>query len=206
MKTPEIILASKSPRRKELLKLLGLSFKVHPSNFDESILLGLPPKEFAVEAAKQKAISLSEMFPESVIISADTIVTMKGRIFGKPSSSDEAKEFLSILRNQVHSVITGIAILYLPYSDQAISDSVETFVKMRDFSDDELEGYIKTGEPFDKAGAYGIQGHGGELIEYIDGCYFNVVGLPLKKFLELLNYIIDSSPYYSNIPDSFKLY
>lgn len=206
MKTQEIILASKSPRRIELLRLLGLNFKVHPSNFDESVLLYLPPKDFALEAAKQKALSIAEEYPNSIIISADTVVTLDSKIFGKPSSNNEAREFLKTLRGKTHSVITGIAILYLSYSKEPLCDAVETYVKMKNFSDKKLEEYIKTGEPFDKAGAYGIQGHGGELIESIDGCYFNVVGLPIRRLLDILNLFFDTSHYISKIPIEFKLY
>lgn len=203
---PEIILASSSPRRRELLKLLGLNFRIHPSNFDEKALSLPTPELFALEAARQKALALKDDFSSSIILSADTIVTLDNIIFGKPADRDEARKYLKMLRAKTHIVMTGIALWNPSKSDEPVSDVVKTFVTMRDFSDREIDSYIETKEPLDKAGAYGIQGHGGELIEKIDGCYFNVVGLPIRRMLELLNEFFDTSEYYSKIPESFRLY
>ncbi len=206
MNTPQIVLASASPRRKELLKLLGLNFIVHPSNFNEESLLHLPPKEFALQTAIEKSNTLINEYDDSIILAADTIVTLDKIIFGKPASTEEAEKYLRALRGKTHEVISGISVIYPKLNLEPIADIEITYVKMRDYSDKEIDDYIQTKEPMDKAGAYGIQGHGGALIEKIDGCFFNVVGLPIYKMLNILSNFFDTKPYFKNIPQNFKFF
>ena len=194
-----IILASQSPRRIALLKQLGLEFEVQPSAVDETAVRGRTPRETAIEAARRKAEDVAQHASDALIIAADTIVCRGRRIYGKPANEGEARKTLRELSGNMHRVITGLAInrstpaAHSASAPEMALDAVETKVFFKRLSDQMIAEYLATGEPFDKAGAYGIQGHGGELVERIEGCYFNVVGLPLPRLVEMLSSFIDTS-------------
>jgi septum formation protein len=181
----ELILASNSPRRAELLKQIGLDFKIIPSLYSEEIqLLGDPSllvKEHALNKAKQVARTASS----GLVIGADTVVFLEGQMMGKPSGTDEAVKMLSDLSGKVHQVFTGVALVEVSTWKLKV-DCEMTEVKFRFLNGNEIEAYVTTKEPFDKAGAYGIQGKGAVLVEGIKGCYFNVVGLPIVKLVTML--------------------
>lgn len=180
-----IILASKSPRRKQLLSLLDVDFKVHPSTVDEDIE-HLAPRQMVEELAKQKAIDVAQEYENGIIIGADTIVVLNNRIIGKPKDEHEAAIILSSLSNRTHSVYTGICFVKKDINspDSRIHYfSEETKVTFASLSEQEIDAYIATGSPMDKAGAYGIQDDWGAVfVKRIDGDYYNVVGLPLHAF------------------------
>lgn len=183
----ELILASGSPRRAELLKQMGLTFSVQPSEIEE----GKPQKPWnswvqELSAAKARALDRSE---GQIIIAADTIVVHGNRVLGKPTSAEEAVEMLRCLSGSVHEVLTGICVLGSILNSERtaeLKDVEVTRVFFRQLTKKEILSYAATGEPLDKAGAYGIQGLGGLLVERIEGCYYNVVGLPLVKTMSLL--------------------
>jgi septum formation protein len=181
-----LILASQSPRRADILKQVGLQFTTHASEIDEAQFDPLgTPMDMVMNLAFHKAQKVSQSFSEGIIIGADTIVVIEGEILGKPSSSVEAVKMLSCLSGKEHSVFTGVALLEVPSGRQAIS-FVETKVQFRSLELAEIANYVATGETLDKAGAYGIQGKGAILVEKINGCYFNVVGLPVAKLVTML--------------------
>lgn len=188
----QIILASQSPRRSELLKQLGLEFIVRTSDLDESNSRGMEATELVLHLAFEKARYVAEQMArdsrddeKSIVIGADTVVVREGIILGKPKDEKDAFNMLKTLRGNWHDVITGIAVMDVQNSKYTKSVEV-THVKMKEYDDDTIKGYISTGEPLDKAGAYGIQGLGAVLVEKIDGCYFNVVGLPISKLSDIL--------------------
>ena len=185
----DFILASGSPRRKELLELMGLEFKVIVSQADEdSVSKDLKPELYVQELALLKASATAKEVlrnKNAVIISADTIVTLDGQILGKPKDEDDAVNMLSKLSGREHAVYTGYCVMRIS-DGKAVCGKVRTKVKFKDLSDDKIRGYINSGEPMDKAGAYGIQGLGSLLIEKIDGDYFNVVGLPISALADTL--------------------
>ncbi|SHJ00564.1 Maf family protein [Lutispora thermophila] len=179
-----IILASNSPRRREILSQLGVEYEVKPSDYDEKEVESDPYKMvmlFAHNKARSIAKNINE---EALVIGADTIV-YKDEIMGKPKDKDDAAVMLTRLSGTTHSVITGISVIKTPEMI-AITDYEETLVKFKVLSQDEIKAYIDSGEPGDKAGAYAIQGLGSLLVEKIDGCYFNVVGLPVYKLSTIL--------------------
>ena len=180
------ILASKSPRRKELLKNIGVNAEVVTANIDESKLRDLPPEKMVTELAMLKAADVARSFRGStIVIGADTAVVLEGKVFGKPKSMDEAKKMLRTLSGKTHEVYTGYCVF--DCSDAlAVSKYEVTKVTFRALSEDEIDSYVKTREPMDKAGAYGIQKKGSVFIKKIDGDYFNVVGLPVCALTELL--------------------
>jgi septum formation protein len=182
----DIILASQSPRRYELLKMIGLKFKVRPSHAEEINKDNLPPVEYAVKNAKIKGLSIAEKSPESLVISADTIVVYKGEILEKPSDESHAKEILKKLSGKTHEVVTGYGFT-LNSKNKSVFNHEISKVTFRNLSQSEISAYINTGEPFDKAGGYGAQGAGSLLIKRIEGCFFNVVGLPLSGFFVTLD-------------------
>lgn len=175
-----LILASKSPRRIELLKLGGYNYEIIPALSEEKTDPALTPYETAVSLACQKAREVSEKHKNDTVIGADTIVVYDGEIMGKPANKADAFRMLKKLSGNTHSVITGVCIRK---EDREISFYEETKVQFYPLSDEEINGYIATGEPMDKAGAYGIQKKGSLLVKKIDGDYFNVVGLPLSRFV-----------------------
>ncbi|MDQ7822433.1 MAG: Maf family protein [Candidatus Eremiobacteraeota bacterium] len=187
-----IVLASSSPRRSELLATIGLSFKVLEPNAREvgdapgSAPLSLSPKEIAKTNALLKARKVSPMVNgDAVIVGADTIVVLQGELLGKPRSCREACQMLTRLSGKTHKVITGVAVLNT-HTGKEVLGSEETDVTFRRLSAKEIEGYVASGEPLDKAGAYGIQGKGALLVQRVKGCYFNVVGLPLVRMVRLM--------------------
>lgn len=182
--TPNLILASKSPRRKYLLKQAGLDFTVVPSRIEESSVPQSAPDQYVRSLAEAKAMEVSARFPESWVIGADTIVLVEGAILGKPKSQADAREMLSRLSGKTHQVLTGYAICRRPKNLH--SETVVTDVQFKTLSDAEIEWYIQTKEPFDKAGAYAIQGIGTFLVKRINGSYTNVVGLPVCEVIEHL--------------------
>jgi len=182
---PLIILASKSPRREYLLKQAGLDFQVIPSSIDESAIPLSSPEIYVRVIAEAKANDVSEKYPDKWVIGADTIVLIDGKILGKPGSEDEARSMLNRLSGQIHWVLTGYAIC-CKTKKRMFSDTVETKVLFKNLTDEEIEWYIHTTEPFDKAGAYAIQGLGTFIVKSIHGSYTNVVGLPVCEVVEFL--------------------
>ncbi len=182
---PCLILASQSPRRRYLLKEAGLSFSVVPSSFDESSVAITSPENYVKILAESKAKEIAELYPESWVIGADTIVVIDNMILGKPESRDNARDMLRQLSGQTHQVFTGYAII-CKAKDKKISEAVKSNVLFKNLSDQEIEWYIRTEEPFDKAGAYAIQGLGTSLVRSVSGSYTNVVGLPVCEVIEVL--------------------
>lgn len=181
----KIILASKSPRRRFLLEQIGLTFAVDPSGVEEKTDYSLPPSEVAVNLSLQKAQAVAERYPDALIIAADTLVVFKGNILGKPKDEQEAREVLSELSGAGHVVITGLSLVD-SRTGKTIYDHSETKVYFRYLSPREIDAYVATGEPLDKAGSYAIQGRGAALVNRIEGEYSGVVGLPLSLLVEKL--------------------
>lgn len=176
----DIILASASPRRQQLFRELGLPFRVvEPVGVTEQ-LDGLPPVSLALENAKRKACSVTALFPDALVIGADTLVVRGAQIFGKPSSLEEADAMLRELAGKRHEVITGVCLIHRPVDLELLFHEV-TVVWMRPLTDAERQRYLGLINPLDKAGAYAIQEHGDRIIERIDGSYTNVVGLPIER-------------------------
>lgn len=187
----KIVLASASPRRRELLEQIGIKFDIVVSNEPEDeIDKSLSPENYASELALMKACNVAKKLTgtkrkDSLIIAADTVVYSDGKILGKPKDSDDAFRILKSLSGKAHEVYTGICVMRLT-DGYATSKSIKTTVKFKELTDKTIKAYIKTGEPADKAGAYGIQGRGAVLVEEICGDYFNVVGLPLSALYDVL--------------------
>ncbi|MDE5764631.1 MAG: Maf family protein [Ruminococcus sp.] len=183
-----IILASASPRRRELMNLITDNFKAVPADVDETV----PDNctcEVSAYLAELKADKASEMFPDSVVIGCDTVVKINGQILGKPHNAEECRKFLSMLSGKVHTVTTSCCITGF---GKKIIFSDNTSVTFRELSDDDIEWYISTGEPFDKAGGYGIQGKGSLLVQGINGDFFNVVGLPVAELNQQIKIFMKS--------------
>lgn len=181
-----LILASASPRRKHLLENVGINFRVIEPTGEEEYDGLLEPAPFAVKNAEIKAKSvLSQTNENEFVLSADTIVVVNDMVLGKPVDAEDAKIMLELLSGNIHKVITGYSIMS---RDRKISfsDAITTLVKIKKLTPDEIDGYIKTGEPFDKAGSYAIQGIGSFMIHSISGSYTNVVGLPVARVLSKL--------------------
>lgn len=181
----KIILASQSPRRKYLLEQAGINFTVIPSDIDESKIPVTEPAAYVKILAKAKAKDIARSHPEHVVIGADTIVVIDGTILGKPKDRDQARVMLKKLSGATHQVFTGFSI-QCPEKNESYSESVKTDVIFKELTDNEIEWYIHTKEPFDKAGAYAIQGLGTFLVKKINGSYTNVVGLPVCEVIEYL--------------------
>jgi septum formation protein len=182
----DIILASESPRRFDLLRMVGLTFKVRPSHITEIYSNHLSAIEYAIENARKKGDYIASTLPQSLVISADTIVVLNDEILEKPKDESHAFQILSKLSGNTHEVITGFGFTSKNYK-RTVFDHEVTKVTFHNLSQGEIHTYIETGEPFDKAGAYGAQGYGSLLIKKVDGCFFNVVGLPLSKFFKTLD-------------------
>ncbi len=187
----KIILASASKRRIELLKRITQNFQVIVSDFDEkSVSLKDSVDEYVKKIALGKAMDVEKTINyDSIIIGADTIVVSDNKILGKPENKEEAFKMLQMLSGTYHYVYSGIALINTR-TNKKITESVKTKVTFSEITKGEIEKYIESGEPMDKAGAYGIQGAGGVFVEGIEGCFYNVVGLPLNKLKKLLNSII----------------
>jgi len=181
------VLASASERRQELLHRIIRDFEIKVSDFDEdTILFNGNVEEYVINLAKGKAISTREkLHDNAIIISGDTIVVLNGKILGKPKNEEDAYRMLRELSGKTHRVYSGIVVINM-YNNKIEESAIYTEVKMGDLTDKEILEYIKTGEPLDKAGAYGIQGYGGIFVEEIKGCFYNVVGLPLNLLNKML--------------------
>jgi septum formation protein len=195
---PNLVLASNSPRRKELLSLGGQEYRVLPADVDETPLDGEDPKEYVARLALEKAsvaakaISRAE---EAVILAADTTVVFHRRIMGKPADAAGARQMLNELRGKVHQVYTALALLRVP-ENSLLTCFAETEVPMRDYSEAEIEAYVESGDPLDKAGAYAIQHAGFHPVAHMQGCFANVIGLPLchlQRSLQKWGLSFDSS-------------
>jgi septum formation protein len=185
-----LILASASPRRRDLLAACGIPFQIIPSMIDEHPLLDEPAETYVQRLALAKAESVARHHPDAVVLGADTIVAIDGLLLGKPQSLDEARQMLNRLCGREHKVLTGVAVVTTRmagrYGDRSAQGMVASRVLMRHFTAATIEWYIATGEPLDKAGAYAVQGLGGALVERVEGSYTNAVGLPLTETLALL--------------------
>lgn len=180
-----IILASKSPRRKELLEQAGLSFEIIPSAFDEDAVVIKEPAGYAMYLAANKADEVAARYPASVVIGADTIVIINGAVLNKPKDTAHAREMLLMLAGNTHQVITGFCVRCAA-ANIKYTAFCQTDVTFKALSHDELEWYIHTDEPYDKAGGYAIQGLGSFMIEKVSGSYTNVVGLPVCEIMDYL--------------------
>lgn len=188
----QLVLASQSPRRRQLLSFLGVDFKIIPANIDESkIRLDIPPADYASSLAFEKAKHVAnESSDKSIVIGADTIVVYDGQILNKPRDEKEAQILLSELSNNTHEVYTGISIID-NLTDKEIKTYQRTKVTFRRLDENEINAYIASGSPMDKAGAYGIQDDfGAFFVSHIDGCYYNIVGLPLELLYSELKKIV----------------
>ena len=177
------VLASSSPRRQELLKLLLADFEVIPSDLDESLHPGENPEGSVLRLAREKALAVQTLRPLACIVAADTVVVSEGEILGKPASPEDARRMLRKLRGRTHQVLTGVCLLH---HRALLVECSMTHVTFCDFTEQEIENYLQSGEPFDKAGAYAIQGIGARFVEKIDGCHFNVVGLPISRLYQMM--------------------
>ena len=178
-----IILASKSPRRKQLLSMMGLEFTVQTADIDETMDPSQTPAHEVAAVSARKAEKIAALHPQDVIVSADTIVVIDGKILGKPKDEQDAARMLRLLSGRTHTVYTGLTV---HANGKANTQVVSTGVTFRDLSNAEIAAYIETKEPMDKAGAYGVQGQGALLVERIDGDFFNVMGLPVLLLSRML--------------------
>jgi septum formation protein len=181
----KLLLASQSPRRRELLEQTGIVLEIVPSDIDEQDISIKNPAEYVKALSFMKAEKISGVYPDSWILGADTIVVLQDQILGKPESEHHAMEMLRLLSNREHIVFTGFCIMN-KHKQTVIKSDVETRVWFKPLSDQEIKWYVSTKEPFDKAGAYGIQGLGAFLVRKIFGSYSNVVGLPVCEVIEAL--------------------
>jgi septum formation protein len=178
-----VVLASQSPRRRELLTLIGIPHEVRPADIDERVLPGERPAPHAERLARTKALAIARDEPDAVTIGSDTIVVVDGDILGKPGDGAEARRMLRRLSGREHVVFTAVAVAR---GGRVASSVEEVTVGFRELSDAEIDAYVATGEPMDKAGAYGIQGYGATIVERIDGDYFAVMGLALGRMVRLM--------------------
>jgi septum formation protein len=179
-----LILASASPRRRELLTQAGYSFAVEASSVAELRRLGEDAISFATRLAREKAQDVFARRPSSIVLGADTVVVCDGEVMGKPADAADAVRMLSLLSGRTHHVVTGVAVVWGPGAIEVAAEVTQ--VTMRTLAPQEISGYVAGGEPMDKAGAYAIQGYAGRWIPRISGCYFNVVGLPLALVASML--------------------
>jgi septum formation protein len=184
MSRPRVVLASASPRRRELLRLIGVEHEVRPADIDESMRPGEMPREHTERLAREKAAAIH--VGDDVTIGSDTIVVVDGDVLGKPRDRSDAARMLRRLSGRSHVVLTAVAVRWRDAQASAVEEAAVTF---RPLSADEIEQYIDTGEPMDKAGSYGIQGFGATIVERVDGDYFAVMGLPLNRLVRLLRQI-----------------
>ncbi len=181
---PPLVLASRSPRRAQLLNMLGLRFEAVPADIDETFRAGEEPGAHAERLAREKAAAIAAGRPTAVVVGSDTVVVVEDDVLGKPRDADEAVDMLLRLQGREHTVATGVAVA----QNGALLSAVERVrVRFRPFDRETAAAYVATGEPADKAGAYGIQGFGGALVERIDGDFFAVMGLPVCRLIGLLS-------------------
>lgn len=178
-----VILASASPRRRELLTLIGIKHEVVPADIDESYSAGEEPVAHAERLAREKASVIANRSPDIVVIGADTIVVIDGQVLGKPSSVEDARRMLRMLSGRKHTVCTAVAVAH---NGRLFSSTEQVSVTFRELADEEIDSYIATEEPMDKAGAYGIQGYGATIVSRVEGDYFAVMGLALVRLVSLL--------------------
>jgi septum formation protein len=195
---PTLILASGSPRRQELIRLLGLPVEVVPSNVDEDTPADWTPEQIVLGLSRRKALSVKEQIAgqalgSSIIVGSDTIVVLENEVMGKPAGTEDAIRMLRRLAGRTHEVYTGVTCVRIEDGNTMISDQPEVIVghsvskvTFTQMSDDEIMAYIKTGEPFDKAGSYGVQGFGAVFIEKIEGDFYSIMGLPLNLLYQML--------------------
>jgi len=180
---PRIVLASQSPRRRELLALVGIPHEVMPADVDESVFGDEAPGAYTERLAREKAAVIARRAPDAVIVAADTTVVIDGAILGKPDHEADARRMLRLLSGRTHTVHTAVAVASRGETVSGVEDVSVTF---RALEDEEIAAYVATREPMDKAGSYGIQGYGATIVERIDGDYFAVMGLPLVRLTRLL--------------------
>jgi len=185
MSVRRLVLASGSPRRRELLTAMGVTFDVLSSDVDETVDVFDGPADFALQLAHRKARAVAEWVGDALVIGGDTVVELDGRIFGKPGDADEAFEMIRRLSGRTHRVVTGLAVLDAATGEHRDGASMSA-VTMRPLGAEEIRAYVASGEPFDKAGAYAIQGLGGRLVADVDGDLDNVIGLPTNTLRRLL--------------------
>ena len=191
----KVILASASPRRKEILQNTKLNFDIQKSDIEEVILENESPESMVVRLAYEKAFDVAKRNTDRLVIGADTIVALDNEVLGKPKDQNEAYQMIKRLSNKTHKVITGISLINLK-ENKIKKDYVVSFVTFKDLSEDSIKDYINTNESLDKAGAYGIQGYGALLVKNIQGDYFNIVGLPISKLSDLLKDHFDINLFY----------
>jgi septum formation protein len=178
-----VILASQSPRRRELLNLVGIAHEVQPADIDETYLPGEHPREHAERLARGKTAVIVEREPDAVVIGSDTIVVVDGDVLGKPADDGDAARMLARLAGRSHTVITAVAVAWRGATRSAVEEVGVTFHPL---TREEIDAYVATREPMDKAGAYGIQGYGATIVSRVDGDYFAVMGLPLQRLTRVL--------------------
>jgi len=178
-----VVLASSSPRRRQLLNLIGIAHEVRPPNIDETMRPRETPRRHAERLAREKASAIAKRDPDLITIGADTIVVVSRKVLGKPRDADDAARMLALLSGREHMVTTAVAVSRGKKLRSAVE---EVSVRFRRLRDAEIEAYIAPGEPMDKAGAYGIQGYGATIVERIEGDYFAVMGLPIVRLVGLL--------------------
>lgn len=184
--TPRLVLASASPRRRDILRQLGLDPEVLPADVDERLLPGEEPVEHVRRLAREKATCVLESEPDALVIAGDTVVVRDGEVLGKPADSDDAVAMLVSLSGRTHEVLSGLAVAGANRAEDAVT---RTRVRFRAFDRDIARRYVATGEPMDKAGAYGIQGLGAALVEGVEGDYYSIVGLPVAALLRLFEQV-----------------
>ena len=186
------ILASSSPRRKKILEQIKFEFSVVSSNINEDFNIDLPPEAFTEHWAREKAKDIAKDHPQSIVIGADTVVILEGKILGKPKDDKSSKKMLYSLSGKTHEVITGVSLININ-SKLDFTFNERTYVSINTLSDEDIYNYIKSYNPYDKAGSYGIQDGFSVHIEKIKGCYYNVMGFPVSKFYYHYNSILKST-------------
>jgi septum formation protein len=185
IQSPQLILASASPRRHDLLQQLGISFRVSPSNVTETVRAGESPATYALRVAEEKALDVAQHHPGHWVLGADTIVTIDGQILGKPRDEADGRCMLTLLSGRTHQVMTAFTLVG-QNGEVFVRQVITSQVTLKSLTDEQIRTYLATGESFDKAGAYAVQGIGAALVERVEGSYTNVVGLPIDEVRETL--------------------
>ncbi len=188
-----IVLGSGSPRRRDLFDALGIRYELSPADIDERAIAYKTPRELAIKAAYAKALEVEKRYAAGLIIAVDTIVVYQGRVFGKPDDVQDAEQMLAELTGNAHTVISGLAVKEV--GKTTLLDAEQTYVHLRPLTPEQIEQYVATGEPLDKAGSYAIQGIGRDFVDRVEGDYFNVVGLPVKRLLDMMEFFVETSAY-----------